>query len=42
MVDDEQGGDGDSVLESALAENIHRNDLDPSLTARLTGRPTTR
>jgi len=29
MVDDEQGSDGDAILESALVANIHRNDLDP-------------
>ncbi|MFF3503258.1 ParB/RepB/Spo0J family partition protein [Streptomyces sp. NPDC003247] len=34
MVDDEQGSDGDSILESALIANIHRNDLDPLDEAR--------
>ncbi|MER7930567.1 ParB/RepB/Spo0J family partition protein [Streptomyces sp. NPDC096057] len=34
MVDDEQGSDGDSILESALVANIHRNDLDPLDEAR--------
>ncbi|PWI15280.1 plasmid partitioning protein [Streptomyces sp. Act143] len=34
MVDDEQGSDGDAILESALVANIHRNDLDPLDEAR--------
>ncbi|MET7694382.1 ParB/RepB/Spo0J family partition protein [Streptomyces sp. NPDC005483] len=34
MVDDEQGEDGDAILESALVANIHRNDLDPLDEAR--------
>lgn len=34
MVDDEQGDDGDAILESALVANIHRNDLDPLDEAR--------
>ncbi|MFF4761298.1 ParB/RepB/Spo0J family partition protein [Streptomyces sp. NPDC001292] len=34
MVDDEQGSDGDSILESALVANIHRKDLDPLDEAR--------
>lgn len=34
MVDDEQGSDGDSILESALVANVHRNDLDPMDEAR--------
>ncbi|MFF7452251.1 MULTISPECIES: ParB/RepB/Spo0J family partition protein [unclassified Streptomyces] len=29
MIDDEQGADGDGILESALVANIHRSDLDP-------------
>ncbi|MFF2328631.1 MULTISPECIES: ParB/RepB/Spo0J family partition protein [unclassified Streptomyces] len=34
MVDDNQGSDGDAILESALVANIHRNDLDPLDEAR--------
>jgi len=34
MVDDEQGSDGDAILESALVANVHRNDLDPLDEAR--------
>ncbi|GGT72288.1 plasmid partitioning protein [Streptomyces atratus] len=34
MVDDEQGSDGDAILESALVANIHRHDLDPLDEAR--------
>lgn len=34
MVDDEQGGDGEAILESALVANIHRSDLDPLDEAR--------
>jgi ParB family chromosome partitioning protein len=34
MVDDDQGSDGDAILESALVANIHRNDLDPLDEAR--------
>lgn len=34
MVDDEQGSDGDAILESALVANIHRSDLDPLDEAR--------
>ncbi|GHB13751.1 plasmid partitioning protein [Streptomyces tendae] len=34
MVDDEQGGDGEAILESALVANIHRQDLDPLDEAR--------
>ncbi|WP_331737610.1 ParB/RepB/Spo0J family partition protein [Streptomyces sp. NBC_00019] len=34
MVDDEQGSDGDAILESALVANIHRADLDPLDEAR--------
>lgn len=34
MVDDEQGSDGEAILESALVANIHRNDLDPLDEAR--------
>ncbi|MGW0856225.1 ParB/RepB/Spo0J family partition protein [Streptomyces sp. NPDC002690] len=34
MVDDDQGSDGDAILESALVANIHRSDLDPLDEAR--------
>ncbi|MER5500826.1 ParB/RepB/Spo0J family partition protein [Streptomyces sp. NPDC002561] len=34
MVDDEQGSDGNAILESALVANVHRNDLDPLDEAR--------
>ncbi|MFD6530951.1 ParB/RepB/Spo0J family partition protein [Streptomyces sp. NPDC060184] len=34
MVDDNQGSDGDAILESALVANIHRSDLDPLDEAR--------
>ncbi|MEU1128382.1 ParB/RepB/Spo0J family partition protein [Streptomyces sp. NPDC005900] len=34
MVDDEQGADGDEILESALVANVHRQDLEPLDEAR--------
>ncbi|MER6690746.1 ParB/RepB/Spo0J family partition protein [Streptomyces minutiscleroticus] len=34
MVDDDQGDDGDAILESALVANVHRQDLQPLDEAR--------